>query len=103
MNSLFDASDGPVSEEDLREVRQYANERINLWRKRSVYSGIALFLTCASVEPFLYGHSLHIYWESFGKYLVLLAMGLLVVFVYCAGLWYSAWAALRDVTKTQSL
>lgn len=98
MNSLFDTS-GPLSEEELTEVREYANERISLWKKRSVYAGIALFLGCASVDPFLYGHSLHIYWESFGKYLVLLAMGLLVVFVYCAGLWYSAWVALRDVMK----
>jgi hypothetical protein len=99
MNSILDTSDGPLSEEELTTVRQYANERINRWKKRSVYAGIAFFLNCASVGPFLYGHSLHVYWESFGKYLVLLAMGLLVVFVYCAALWYSAWMALRDVTK----
>jgi hypothetical protein len=84
MNSILDTSDGPLSEEELTALRHYANERINLWKKRSVYAGFAFFLNCVSVGPFLYGHSLHVYWESFGKYLVLLAMGLLVVFVYCA-------------------
>src|SRR5580704_10325007 len=101
MNSIFDTSDGPLSEAELTEVRQYASVRINLWKKRSAYAGIAFFLNCASVAPFLYGHSLHVYWESFGKYLVLLAMALLVVFVYSAAFWYNAWMALRDVTKHQ--
>jgi|SRR5580700_10454059 hypothetical protein len=99
MNSIFDTSEEPLSKEELIEVREYANERIRLWRKRSLYSGIALFLSCASVGPFLRGHSLHAHWDSFGKYLVLLSMGLLVVFVYCTGLAWSAWMALRDVTK----
>jgi hypothetical protein len=99
MNSIFDASEGPLSEEDLAEVREYANLRIGLWKRRSIYSGIALFLSCASVSPFLYGHPLHAYWNSFGKYLILLSMGLLVAFVNCVGFLWSAWAALRDVTK----
>jgi len=100
MNSIFDTGEGPLRDEELGEVRQHANRHIDLWKKRTIYSGIAFFLSCASVDPFLYGHSLHVHWESFGKYLVLLAMGLLVVFVYCAALWYDAWMALRDVTKT---
>src|SRR5271168_5190176 len=99
MNSIFDASEDPLNDEEVGEVRQYANERIRLWKRRSVYSGLAFFLSCASVGPFLDGHSLHAYWQLFGKYLVLLSMGLLVVFVYCAAFWYNAWAALRDVTE----
>jgi hypothetical protein len=99
MNSIFDASEGPLSQEEMAEVREYANVRIGFWKRRSIYTGIALFLSCASVAPFLYGHPLHAYWTSFGKYLVLLSMGLLVVFVYCVGLLWSAWMALRDVTK----
>jgi hypothetical protein len=51
------------------------------------------------VYPFLKGHPLHEYWESFGKYLVLLSMATLVVFVLCTGFFYSAWQALRDVEK----
>jgi membrane protease YdiL (CAAX protease family) len=82
-----------------RLVRQYAKERIGIWRRRSLYSAVALLLSCASVYPFLKGHPLHEYWESFGKYLVLLSMAMLVVFVLCTGLFYSAWQALRDVEK----
>jgi hypothetical protein len=99
MNSIFDAGEAPLSEEELAAVRGYAKERIGLWKKRSIYSGTVFFLSCASVGPFLQGHPLHSYWNSFSKYLVLLSMGLLVVFVHCAGFLWSAWMALRDVTK----
>jgi membrane protease YdiL (CAAX protease family) len=94
-------SESPLSDQEMLEVRQYAKERIGLWRRRSIYSTVALLLSCASVYPFLKGHPLPEYWESFGKYLVLLSMALLVVFVLCTGFFYSAWQALRDVEKGQ--
>lgn len=62
-------------------------------------STLIFVLGCASVYPFLAGHSLHHHWNSIGKYLVLVSMGLLVVFVYACGMWYSAWQALREVEK----
>jgi hypothetical protein len=89
MVTIFD-SDSPLSDQDMLEVRQYAKERIGLWRKRSIYSTVALLLSCASVYPFLKGHPLHEHWESFGKYLVLLSMALWVAFVLCTGFFYSA-------------
>jgi len=58
-----------------------------LWRKRTLYSGTALFLSSASVYPFLAGHSLHGHWDSIGKYLVLMSMGLLFVLLCCAVCW----------------
>jgi membrane protease YdiL (CAAX protease family) len=100
MVTIFD-SESPLSDQEMLEVRQYAKELIGLWRRRSTYSTVALLLSCASVYPFLKGHPLHEYWESFGKYLVLLSMALLVVFVLCTGFFYSAWQALRDVEKGQ--
>jgi hypothetical protein len=96
--TIFD-SESPLSNQEVLEVRQYAKERIGIWRRRSLYSAVALLLSCASVYPFLKGNPLHEYWESFGKYLVLLSMAMLVVFVLCTGLFYSAWQALRDVEK----
>ncbi len=51
------------------------------------------------VVPFLAGHSLHSHWDSFGKYLVLLSMTLLLIATYCAALWWIAWRALLDVKK----
>jgi hypothetical protein len=79
------AFDEGLNEElpSIADKKKYAR----LWRKRTLYSGVALFLSSASVYPFLAGHSLHGYWESIGKYLVLLSMGLLPVFAGCAVCW----------------
>lgn len=88
------------SEEDLAAARENARTRFRTWGLRSLYSGVALLMDCAFVVPFLYGHSLHMYWESFGKYLILVAMALLVVLVYCSGLLWGAWVSLRDLRKT---
>jgi hypothetical protein len=101
MMTIFD-TESPLSDEELVGARQYARERIGLWRKRSLYSTVALLLSCAFVYPFLEGHPLHKYWESFGKYLIIVSMILLVAFVYCTGLFWSAWQALRDVEKGQT-
>lgn len=89
--------EGPPNNEELAELRQYAGKRIRLWRKRALYSTLALTLSCASVYPFLAGHALYEHWDSLARYLVLLSMGLLLVFVFSIATWYSAWQALRDV------
>jgi len=100
MMTIFD-SESPLSDQEMLEVREYAEERIGLWRKRSIYSVVAVLASCACVIPFSKGHSLHSHAEPFGRLLVLLSIGLLVVFVLCAGFFYSAWQALRDVEKGQ--
>jgi len=92
----------PLSDEEMAEVREYASERIGLWRKRSLYSIVACLLSCASVIPFSKGHSLHAHSEPFGRLLVYLSMALFVLCVYCTGLLWSAWQALRDVEKGQT-
>jgi hypothetical protein len=99
--TIFDTPE-PLNDEEMVEVREYAGERIRLWRRRALYSTVALLLSSAFVYPFLEGHALHKYWELFGKYLVLVSMALLVVFVFCTGLFWSAWQALRDVEKGQT-
>jgi len=98
MLTIFD-SESPLSGREMLALRQYAREHIGLWRRRSIYSAVAFLLSCAGVYPFLKGHPLHGHWESFGKYLVLVSMFTLVVFVMCTGFFYSAWQALRDVEK----
>lgn len=96
---MISDAEQPLSSDELAELRQYAGERIRLWRKRALYSTLALIVSCASVYPFLAGHALHQYCDSWGKFLVLLSMGLLVVFALCNSFWYNAWQALRDVEK----
>jgi hypothetical protein len=100
MLTIFDSED-PLSDQEMLEVQQYAKEHIGLWRRRSICSIVALVLSCSGVYPFLKGHPLHEYWGAFGKYLVLVSMAMLVVFVFCTGFFYSAWQALRDVEKGQ--
>ena len=98
---IFDTPE-PLNDEEMVEVRKYAGRRIRLWRRRSLYSAVALLLSCASVVPFSKGYSLHAHSEPFGRLLVYLSMAMLVVFVLCTGFFYSAWQALRDVEKEQT-
>jgi len=97
MNSLFETDDRPSGGEDLAAVRRNAGERLRVWKIRAIYSGLALLLSCVSVTQFLDGHWLYPYWESVGKYLVVLSMVLLPVFLYCALLLWGAWNALRNL------
>ncbi len=70
--------DEPTSREELSAIRRNARERLRLWQKRVLYSIGALLLSCALVYLFLDGSPLHGYWDSFGKYLLLVAMASLL-------------------------
>jgi hypothetical protein len=83
----LDGDERPLSEEEIEAVEQNAKERLRAWKKRTLYSMAAFFLNSTATAPFLAGHRLHAYWESIGKYLVLLSMALLPVLVCCLGLW----------------
>jgi hypothetical protein len=84
---MFEADESPLSLEEIKAVKQSAQERLGAWRRRGLYSTAALLLSCLFVYLFLEGSPLHAYWESFGKYLMLVSMALLPVFLYCAGSW----------------
>lgn len=99
MNSIFEAGDSPLSEEEVIAVRQNPTARLRFWKKRSLYSAVALFLSCASVTPFTSGHFLHADWEPLGRLLVYLSMGLFLWFVYCVALLWGAWSALQALCK----
>jgi hypothetical protein len=96
---IFDKYQTPPSKEEREGAKQDAEEYLRLWKKRAVYAATAFFLSCAAVSLFLEGHPLHIYWESFGKYLVLLSMALLIPFVICVGVAINSWFFLRALKK----
>src|SRR5262245_17540593 len=97
--SLNSTSQDDFTDAELSDVQENARARLRIWKRRFVKTG-ALFLTsCASVYPFLYGHSLHSPWESLGQYLVLFCMGFVLSFVYCGGTTWVAWLYLRDLEK----
>jgi hypothetical protein len=93
------SQDEPLNESEKKEVIENARERLLFWKKRFLASGAAFLLSCASVYPFLFGHSLHANWESFGKYLVLLCTGLLIPFVICGATTWASWIWLRDLRE----
>src|ERR1700730_9809321 len=93
------SQDEPLNESEKQEVIENARERFLFWKKRFQASGAAFLLSCASVYPFLFGHSLHVYWESFGKYLVILSMGLVLPFLYFRSTTWMAWIWLRELEK----
>jgi hypothetical protein len=96
---IYDMKSTPDTKEEVAAARQDARKLLSLWKKRSLYAGGALLLSCASVSFFLYGHPLHSYWESFGKYLVLLSMALLIPFVICVAITFNTWTYLRNLGK----
>lgn len=96
---IFDKVEAPPTDEERAGAKQDAEEYLRLWKKRALYATVALFLSCASMSVFLDGHPLHVYWESFGKYLVLLSMALLFPFVICAAIAIDSWFFLRALRK----
>lgn len=101
-NSIYDMDEAPLTGEELAVARQNARSMLQLWKRRAVYSTTAFLLSCASVTPLLYGYPLHAHWDSFGKYLVLLSMGLLLPFVVCVGIAISSWMHVREMERTDA-
>jgi hypothetical protein len=94
----LDIDDAP-SKDEMLAVMDHARQRLKLWRRRGLLSSLIFALCCGSVYPFLEGSPLHSYWDMIGKYLVLLSMAMLLVFVYCNALWWGAWSQLREYEK----
>jgi len=79
----------------FRTSKRRAEDRLRLWRMRGLLSIGAFVSGCALLSLFLYGHPLHRYWDSFGKYLIFVCEGLLLILLYCVGLWWAAWHTKR--------
>jgi hypothetical protein len=95
---IFDSpEDAALSESERAAVEQNARVRLRVCRRRALYATGAFLLSCASVYPFLSGHWLHSYWESVGKFLLLLSLALMLVSLYGILLLWGAWRLLRDL------
>jgi hypothetical protein len=99
LNPIYKMDQPKPSKEERAGARKDTEEYLRVWKKRALYSTVTFFLSCASVAPFLYGHPLHAYWNSFGRYLVLLSMALLIPFVICVGVAINSWFFLRALKK----
>jgi hypothetical protein len=101
MRTLFDPDQAPLSKEETAALIESAKVWLRVWKKRALYSTTAFFLSCACVVPFLDGYPLHAYWNSFGKYLVLLSMALLLPFVLCVVVAIQVWIDLRNLRRNR--
>jgi len=84
---------------ELAEFEKHVAVRHKRTIKAAMWAGATLLLDILCVGPFLYGHSLHRYWDSIGKYLLILAMGLLLWFVYKSCLVWASWQAARETRR----
>jgi uncharacterized membrane protein YvlD (DUF360 family) len=95
---LLDTITEPISDAELAELKQHATERLELWKRRALISGAALAMTCAPVVLFTReGSSISPIGRILDRPLILLSMGLLVVFVNCAALFWGARQAVHDI------
>ncbi len=93
---IFDSpEDTPISESERQAVEENARMRLRVCRRRALYATGAFLLNCAAIYPFLKGHPLDAYWESVGKYLVFLALALMLVSLHRILLLWGAWCLLR--------
>lgn len=99
---IFDRTEEPLSEKELREVKENATARFRLWKGRAMYSMVAFLLSWVCVYPFVDGRRLPGHGESVKQALLLLALALLLMALYCCLLFWGAWRALRDVQREQS-
>ncbi len=81
------------------EVETRIDRRLRKWTYATIILGSALSIAIASTVPFLYGHSLHDHWESVGKRVLALSMGLFLVFVWTAGITFAMWEYSRDMKR----
>jgi hypothetical protein len=100
MDTIYDMSEEePSSKKDIAEIRGQATEYLRRRGNKALYASISFVLGCAAITLFLDGFPLHAYWESFGKYLIFLTMGLLIVMLNYVGMFWSAWVYRRDIEK----
>ncbi len=84
---------------EAAEFEEYVQARHRKMRRAAIWAGAALLLNLLCIDPFLYGHSLHRYWDTTGKYLLLLAMAVFLWFVLRVAFVWTSWQSARDTRR----
>jgi len=87
---IFDSELSPEKAEAIVATRSQLKTR----KKWAVVATIALLITGGATVPFVSGFPLHSYWESVGKYLVMVSMALIVVWGSLVRATVNSWALL---------
>ena len=88
--------------EDRAEFDIYAAGRLRRMFRTAAWATAIFVTTIVAIIPFLAGHSLHLYWDGFGKYLIFVAEAELLWFVLRWGYVYSAWQSARETRREMS-
>jgi cell division septal protein FtsQ len=84
--------DADVIEEKREAATEDARKLMRSRVRLAIYMTAAVLIVSGAVVPFCYGHSLHAYWDSIGKYLVMLGMVLILVWGFAVRAAINAWA-----------
>jgi hypothetical protein len=87
------------TKEEVVEFEVYAAVRFKKMLRSGFWATCALLADILCVVPFLEGFPFHREWDTFGKYLVLAAMALLLWFVYRWGHVLAAWQSARQTKR----
>ncbi|MGI9101776.1 MAG: hypothetical protein ACR2IF_04955 [Terriglobales bacterium] len=77
--------------------RNDATRVIRGYVSRAVLAGVGFLLMAAAVVPFLAGFPLHVYWDTAGKYVLVLCMAWYLFFIFEAGFAYAVWRTKADL------
>ena len=82
-----------------QEQEERLERRLRKWTRATVWLGAAFVANVIAVVPFLAGHPLHDRWDSAGKRILQLSMGLFLAFIYVGGTASTFWYYLRGIKK----
>jgi hypothetical protein len=85
--------------QDAADFEEHVAVQLKKTIKDALWAGAALLLDIICVNQFLYGHPLHRYWDAIGKYLLMLALGLLLWFVMKVGTVWASWQSARETRR----
>ena len=84
--------DADVISEERATATKSARRLLRTNTRLAIYMTAAILVVGGAVVSFSSGHSLHAYWDSIGKYLVMAGMGLILVWGFLVRAAVNAWA-----------
>jgi hypothetical protein len=88
-----------IDSEEAAEFEAHVSARHPRLLMRAIWATAIFAATILAVIPFLEGNPLHRYWDSGGRYLLLVAMAELPWFVFRWGIVYSSWQSARETRR----
>jgi len=95
----------PIRTQAAKEAKEDAADEAEIaaslkkWKRATLCLSLALFVSVAATVPFSFGHSLHRYTDTVGKYLLLLSGLLWAAVIYTAANTFNMWRYLRGAKK----